>query len=44
MHTISTTCSPCDNSSYCKFENVRENFIFAKNIKRHTCICEVENS
>ena len=29
-------------TSYCKFGNIRENFIFANGIKRH--ICDVENS
>ena len=28
---------------YCKFENFRENFIFAKIVERHTCICGIKS-
>ena len=31
-----------NSCEYCKFRNFRENFIFAKNIKRH--VCDVKNS
>ena len=29
-------------TTYCKFGNIRENFIFAKSVERH--ICDVKNS
>ena len=42
IHEPNDNTRSYENQAYCKFENFRENYIFANGVKRH--ICDVKNS
>ena len=42
MHRLAQAFVAWQCNKYCKFGNLRENFMFAKSVKRHTC--ELKNS